>query len=135
MTNTDTFYARYLNTATCEIGYNLLIAHHIIEVHAIWLHSKPMVIGQFIFFFFTLEEEPYYQTMVGSLVAWFYWGFIGLICFVLVVWLFFFSFFEIMIHEEIRENMKAGVEPLMLPLQQGITWLLQVGMPLSKSHG
>lgn len=51
MTNTDTFYARYLNTATCAIGYNLLIAHHIIEVHAIWLHSKPVVIGQFIFFF------------------------------------------------------------------------------------
>lgn len=35
MTNTDTFYARYLNTAVCATGYNLPIVHYIIEVHMV----------------------------------------------------------------------------------------------------
>lgn len=35
MTTTDTFYARYLITAICAIGYNLSIGHYITEVHMI----------------------------------------------------------------------------------------------------
>lgn len=92
---------------------------------AIWLLSKPVVIGQFGFFKITSGTLlPNFE-----LVRWL----VGFICFGFFVD---FSFFEaIMIHKEIRENMKGGVEPLMLQLQQGTTWLLQVGMPLPKSHG
>lgn len=45
MTSTDMFYARFLNTAICAIEYNIL-DDYIIEVRAIWLHSRTVVIGQ-----------------------------------------------------------------------------------------
>lgn len=51
------------------------------EVHTIWLHSKPVVICQY-FFFFTLQVEPYCQTTSFSLVGWFY-------LFWLLCWFFF----------------------------------------------
>lgn len=46
MTSTDMFYARFLNTAICAIEYNILVDDYIIEVRAIWLHSRTVVIGQ-----------------------------------------------------------------------------------------
>lgn len=67
-------------------------------------------------FFFTVQVKPYIQTS-----AWLFGWLVLLVLLVLVVLLFFPFFEEIMIHEEIRENMKAGVEPLILQLQQGKT--------------
>lgn len=61
MTNTDMCYARYLTSAICAIGDNLPIVRYIIEVHTVWLHSKPVVITQY-FFFLTLQGKPYCQN-------------------------------------------------------------------------
>lgn len=55
MTNTDMCYARYLTSAICAIGYSFPIVCYIIEVHTMWLHSKPVVITQYGFFNFTRE--------------------------------------------------------------------------------
>jgi len=45
MTRSDMFCAGYLNTAICASEYNLLVDHYTMEVYAIWLHSKTVIIG------------------------------------------------------------------------------------------
>lgn len=102
MTSTDMFYAKYLNTAICAIEYNLPVDHYIIEVHAVHLYSKTVVIGQY--FFCTLDVEPYCQNY-----------FLFLFSFVKRFWFI----------KKSDENVKTCVEPLMLQLQQGTMWLLQ----------